>query len=91
MNKSCRIAVLIPCYNEEAAIGRVVSDFHAILPEADIFVYDNNSADQSSLIAARAGALVRTENMQGKGFVVRRMFADIEADAYVSGRRRWNL
>jgi glycosyltransferase involved in cell wall biosynthesis len=83
MNKSCRIAVLIPCYNEEAAIGRVVHDFRAILPDADIFVYDNNSFDQSSLRAAQAGAVVRTEKMQGKGFVVRRMFADVEADAYV--------
>jgi glycosyltransferase involved in cell wall biosynthesis len=83
MNKVCRIAILIPCYNEEASIGRVVSDFRAILPGADIFVYDNNSCDQSRLIAADAGALVRTERMQGKGFVVRRMFADIEADAYV--------
>ena len=84
MNKSCRIAVLIPCYNEEASIGRVVNDFRAILPNAEIFVYDNNSNDQSRVIAAAAGALVRSqERMQGKGFVVRRMLADIEADAYV--------
>ena len=78
-----RIAVLIPCYNEEAAIGRVVADFRAALPEATIYVYDNNSRDLTAQIAAAAGAVVRNEPLQGKGNVVRRMFADVEADAYV--------
>ncbi len=78
-----KIAVLIPCYNEEIAIGQVVRDFAAALPEATIFVYDNNSQDRTREIAAQAGAVVRTETLQGKGNVVRRMFSDIEADAYV--------
>lgn len=78
-----RIAVLIPCYNEEVAIGQVVRDFAAALPAAQIFVYDNNSKDRTKEVAAEAGAIVRTETLQGKGHVVRRMFSDIEADAYV--------
>ncbi len=78
-----RIAVLIPCYDEEVAIGQVVRDFAAALPGAAIYVYDNNSADRSRDVAAAAGAIVRRETLQGKGHVVRRMFADIEADAYV--------
>ena len=78
-----RIAVLIPCYNEEAAIGRVVADFRAALPGAVVYVYDNNSRDLTAQIAAAAGAVVRNEPLQGKGNVVRRMFADVEADAYV--------
>jgi glycosyltransferase involved in cell wall biosynthesis len=78
-----RIAVLIPCYNEEAAIGTVVRDFRAALPDATIYVYDNNSKDATSARAAEAGAVVRSETRQGKGNVVRRMFADIEADVYV--------
>ncbi|MDE2320112.1 MAG: glycosyltransferase [Rhodospirillales bacterium] len=78
-----KIAVLIPCYNEEIAIGQVVRDFAAALPAAAIFVYDNNSKDRTREIAALAGAMVRTETLQGKGNVVRRMFSDIEADAYV--------
>ncbi|MBU6419983.1 MAG: glycosyltransferase [Proteobacteria bacterium] len=78
-----RIAVLIPCYNEEVAIGQVVRDFAAALPAALIFVYDNNSKDRTREVAALAGAVVRTEALQGKGHVVRRMFSDIEADAYV--------
>ncbi|MDE2239838.1 MAG: glycosyltransferase [Rhodospirillales bacterium] len=78
-----RIAVLIPCYNEEVAIGQVVRDFAAVLPAASIFVYDNNSKDRTREVAALAGAVVRTEALQGKGHVVRRMFSDIEADAYV--------
>lgn len=78
-----RIAVLIPCYNEEAAIGRVVADFRAALPDAVVYVYDNNSRDLTGQIAAAAGATVRNEPLQGKGNVVRRMFADVEADAYV--------
>jgi glycosyltransferase involved in cell wall biosynthesis len=78
-----RIAVLIPCYNEEAAIGRVVQDFRAALPGADIYVYDNNSKDGTAERAREAGAIVRVEPRQGKGNVVRRMFADVEADIYV--------
>ena len=78
-----RIAVLVPCYNEEAAIATVVADFRATLPDAVIYVYDNNSADRTSAVARDAGAVVRIERRQGKGNVVRRMFADIEADIYV--------
>ena len=81
---SClRVAVLIPCYNEEASIGSVVRDFRAVLPEAQIHVYDNNSADRTAETAAAAGALVRHEPTQGKGHVVCRMFSEIEADIYV--------
>jgi glycosyltransferase involved in cell wall biosynthesis len=78
-----RIAVLVPCYNEEAAIATVVADFRAALPQAAIYVYDNNSRDRTSQAAREAGAVVRLETRQGKGNVVRRMFADIEADIYV--------
>ena len=78
-----RIAVILPCYNEEAAIGLTVAGFRAALPDADIYVFDNNSADRTMEVAAQAGAIVRREPMQGKGHVVRRMFADIEADIYV--------
>ncbi|HWA68279.1 MAG TPA: glycosyltransferase family 2 protein [Rhizomicrobium sp.] len=78
-----KIAVLVPCYNEEAAIAKVVGDFRAALPGAAIYVYDNNSTDQTRARAAEAGAVVRTESRQGKGNVVRRMFADIEADLYL--------
>ncbi len=78
-----RIAVLLPCFNEEAAIGQTVRDFRAALPDATIYVYDNNSSDQTAAVAAAAGAVVRNELMQGKGRVVRRMFADIEADVYI--------
>jgi glycosyltransferase involved in cell wall biosynthesis len=78
-----KIAVLVPCYNEEAAIAKVVADFRAALPDATVYVYDNNSRDQTSARAAQAGAVVRVEMRQGKGNVVRRMFADIEADIYV--------
>jgi glycosyltransferase involved in cell wall biosynthesis len=78
-----RIAVLIPCYNEEVAIPRVVAAFRAALPGATIYVYDNNSRDGTREAAAAAGAVVRREPQQGKGHVVRRMFADVEADAYV--------
>lgn len=77
------IAVLLPCYNEEAAIGQVVRDFRQTLPHAAIYVYDNNSSDRTVEVARAAGAIVRTERLQGKGNVVRRMFADIEADVYV--------
>ena len=78
-----RIAVLLPCYNEEAAIAATVAGFRAALPTATIYVYDNNSSDRTREIAAEAGAIVRTERQQGKGNVVRRMFADIDADVYV--------
>jgi len=78
-----RIAVLLPCYNEEAAIGQTVAGFRAALPGAEIYVYDNNSTDNTRGVAEAAGAVVRTERMQGKGHVVRRMFADVEADIYV--------
>jgi len=78
-----RIAVLIPCYNEEATIGTVVRDFRAALPAAEVFVYDNNSRDRTMEVAQEAGATVCIERHQGKGSVVRRMFADIEADIYV--------
>lgn len=78
-----RVAVLIPCFNEEAAIGTVVADFRAALPEATIHVYDNNSTDGTTEVARKAGAVVRAETLQGKGHVVRRMFADVDADIYV--------
>lgn len=78
-----RIAVLVPCYNESAAIADVVASFREALPTAAIYVYDNNSTDGTAAIAAQAGARVRYERRQGKGHVVRRMFADVEADIYV--------
>ena len=78
-----RVAVLLPCYNEQEAIGKVVRDFRQALPEAIVYVYDNNSRDETRARAAAAGAVVRSETQQGKGFVVRRMFADVEADVYV--------
>jgi hypothetical protein len=78
-----RIAVLIPCYNEAGTIAAVVTDVHNALPTAAIYVYDNNSSDDTARIASRAGAVVRSEPLQGKGNVLRRMFADIEADVYV--------
>lgn len=80
---SIRIAVLVPCFNEETAVATVVADFRKALPSADIFVYDNNSTDQTVAIARKAGAIVRSERRQGKGHVVRRMFADVDADIYV--------
>ncbi|MFB6418839.1 MULTISPECIES: glycosyltransferase family 2 protein [Bradyrhizobium] len=78
-----RIAVLVPCYNEEAAVATVVADFRKALPSAEIYVYDNNSRDRTAAAAREAGAIVRSERRQGKGHVVRRMFADVEADVYV--------
>lgn len=78
-----RVAVILPCYNEAAAIGATVAGFRAALPDAAIYVYDNNSSDYTAEVAAAAGAIVRSERMQGKGHVVRRMFADVEADIYV--------
>jgi glycosyltransferase involved in cell wall biosynthesis len=78
-----QIAVLIPCKDEEATIAKVVRDFSASLPQATIHVFDNNSTDRTGEVAAAAGADVRNESRQGKGHVVRRMFADIDADVYV--------
>jgi glycosyltransferase involved in cell wall biosynthesis len=77
------VAVLVPCYNEERAIAKVVGDFRAALPGATVYVYDNNSSDGTAAAAKTAGAVVRRETHQGKGHVVRRMFNDIEADVYV--------
>ena len=78
-----QVAVLIPCFNESAAIAKVVTDFRKALPEAAIYVYDNNSTDDTAAVARAAGAVVGAETRRGKGNVVRRMFADIEADIYV--------
>jgi len=78
-----RIAVLVPCYNEEIAIAKVIEGFRKALPNAVIHVYDNNSSDRTSEVARAAGAVVGNETRQGKGHVVRRMFADIDADIYV--------
>ena len=77
------VAVLIPCFNEAVAIGKVVRDFRAALPHAVIYVYDNNSSDDTAGVARAAGAVVRSEHLQGKGNVVRRMFSDIDADVYI--------
>ncbi len=77
------IAVVIPCYNEALAIGQVLSDFKAVLPEAALHVFDNNSTDDTAIVAARHGAEVTHVSLRGKGNVVRRMFADVEADVYV--------
>lgn len=78
-----RIAVLIPCYNEAQTIEKVVNDWKRELPEAAIYVYDNNSSDETAAIAEKAGAVVRHEYMQGKGNVIRRMFREIDAEAYI--------
>jgi len=78
-----RIAVLIPCFNEEATVGSVVDDFRRALSDADIYVYDNNSRDGTVAAARKAGAIIRSEPLRGKANVVRRMFADIEADVYI--------
>jgi len=77
------IAVILPCYNEEAAIASTIAGFRQALPGARIYVFDNNSRDRTVEVARAAGAIVRTERMQGKGHVVRRMFSDVEADIYV--------
>lgn len=77
------IAAIVPCYNEETAIAQVVADLRAAVPEMDIYVYDNASTDATARVAAEAGAIVRTEHMKGKGNVVRRAFADVDADIYV--------
>ncbi len=81
--KNLAIAILIPCYNEETAIGKVVADFRHQLPDASIYVYDNNSTDRTVEVATKAGATVRHEPLQGKGKVVRRMFADVQADVFI--------
>lgn len=78
-----KIVVLIPCYNEALTVTKVVMDYREALPEADIYVYDNNSTDNTDEIAKNAGAVVRYEHRQGKGNVVRSMFRDIEADCYL--------
>lgn len=78
-----KIAVIVPCYNEAQAVYKVVSDFRKILPAADIYVFDNNSTDETAAVANEAGALVRHVGYKGKGNVVRRMFADVDADIYV--------
>jgi glycosyltransferase involved in cell wall biosynthesis len=78
-----RIALLVPCYNEEATVAQVIHDFRAVVPDMPIYVYDNNSRDRTKEIALANGAIVRSEPGQGKGNVVRRMFCDIEADVYV--------
>ena len=78
-----KIAVLIPCYNESKTIAKVVSDYKAVLPEADIYVYDNNSKDNTDKIASEAGAIVRYEHRQGKGNVIRTMFREIDAECYI--------
>src|SRR5437879_13616152 len=84
MTKSgLRVAVLVPCFNEEAAVATVVADFRKALPTAEIFVYDNNSRDRTIDVARAAGAIVRSERRQGEGHVVRRIFADVDADDYV--------
>lgn len=82
-SRTTRVAVLIPCYNEAVAIAAVVRDFAAALPDARIYVYDNNSSDDTMAVAKAAGAIVRRQDLQGKGHVVRRMFADVDADVYV--------
>ena len=76
-----KIAVLIPCYNEEQTIGKVVRDVHEALPEAVVYVYDNNSKDRTVEVASEAGAIIRHEYKQGKGNVIRRMFREIDAGA----------
>ena len=83
LNPNLHIAVLIPCYNEEATVATVIGDFRRALPQSSIYVYDNNSRDRTRQVAKEAGGIVRSEPLQGKGNVLRRMFADIEADIYV--------
>ena len=83
-----KIAVLIPCYNESQTIKKVVEDWKKELPEATIYVYDNNSSDNTAAIAREAGAVVRYEYQQGKGNVIRRMFREIDAECYMIRIRR---
>ena len=82
-SNSPKVAILIPCYNEELTIEIVVNDFKNSLPDAKIYVYDNNSSDDTAANAKKAGAIVRNEVLQGKGHAIRRMFSDIEADIYL--------
>ena len=81
--KDKRVVVLIPCFNEEMTIGRVISDFKDVLGNVDIYVYDNNSSDRTLEVSKESGAIVKRESRQGKGNVIRRMFRDIDADAYI--------
>lgn len=83
VSEGAGVAVLVPCYNEELTIGKVVDDFRRVMPLADIYVYDNNSSDRTAEIALEHGAIVRSEPRQGKGNVVRQMFREIEADYYI--------
>ena len=83
INKDKKIAILIPCYNEAKTIEKVINDYKKALPESDIYVYDNNSSDGTDKIAKKAGAIVRYENRQGKGNVIRTMFKEIDADCYL--------
>ena len=78
-----KVAVLIPCYNESVTIKKVIEDYKKVLPNADIYVYDNNSSDNTAKIAEESGAIVKYEYMQGKGNVIRRMFREIDADCYL--------
>ena len=78
-----KIAIMIPCYNEQQTIKKVITDYKSVLPNADIYVYDNNSTDNTAEIAAKAGAIVRYEYRQGKGNVIRTMFRDVDADCYL--------
>ena len=78
-----KVAVLIPCYNEEKTVQKVVEDYRRVLPQAEIYVYDNNSTDKTAELAAQAGAIVRREYRQGKGNVIRSMFRQIDADCYL--------
>ncbi|MBR3515584.1 MAG: glycosyltransferase, partial [Lachnospiraceae bacterium] len=78
-----KIAVLVPCYNEEQTVAKVVKDAKAALPEAVVYVYDNNSSDRTAELAREAGAIVRFEPRQGKGYVIRRMFREIDALCYI--------
>ena len=83
MDSKKKIAVLIPCYNESKTIEKVIKDYKKALPEADIYVYDNNSSDGTDKIAKKAGAIVKYEHRQGKGNVIRTMFKEIDADCYL--------
>ena len=83
VRRGCGVAVIIPCYNEAVTIGKVVDDFRRVMPEADVYVYDNNSSDGTGDIARKHGAIVKVERRQGKGNVVRQMMRDIDADYYL--------